>query len=59
MSTDSVSAPEVRHARVNGVDLPYLDQGRGVPVVFVHGAPGDHRSFEGQRDAVAERERRG
>ena len=57
MSTDSVSAPEVRHARVNGVDLPYLDQGRGVPVVFVHGAPGDHRSFEGQRDAVADRYR--
>src|SRR5215813_10052232 len=54
MSTASVRPPEVHHARVNGVDLPYLDQGRGVPVVFVHGVPGDHRSWEGQREAVAE-----
>jgi pimeloyl-ACP methyl ester carboxylesterase len=54
MSTASVRPPEVHHARVNGIDLPYLDQGRGVPVVFVHGVPGDHRSFEGQREAVAE-----
>jgi pimeloyl-ACP methyl ester carboxylesterase len=57
MSTASVPPPEVQHARVNGVDFPYLDQGHGVPVVFVHGAPGDHRSFEGQREAVAERYR--
>ena len=27
MSTASVPPPEVQHARVNGVDLPYLDQG--------------------------------
>ena len=45
------------HARVNGVDLPYLDQGHGVPVVFVHGIPGDHRLWEGQREAMAERYR--
>jgi pimeloyl-ACP methyl ester carboxylesterase len=58
MNTDSVPPPlEVQHARVNGVDLPYLDQGHGLPVVFVHGAPGDHRSWEGQREAVAERYR--
>ena len=54
MSSASVRPPEVHHARVNGVDLPYLDQGGGVPVVFVHGAPGDHRSWEGQREAVTE-----
>jgi pimeloyl-ACP methyl ester carboxylesterase len=57
MNTASVPPPEVQHARVNGVDLPYLDEGHGVPVVFVHGAPGDHRSWEGQRKAVAERYR--
>jgi len=54
MSTASVRPPKVHHASVNGVDLPYLDEGRGVPVLFVHGVPGDHRSFEGQREAVAE-----
>ena len=57
MSTDSVPPPGVLHARVNGVDLPYLDQGHGVPVVFVHGIPGDHRLWEGQREAMAERYR--
>jgi pimeloyl-ACP methyl ester carboxylesterase len=57
MNIASVPPPEVRHARVNGVDLVYLEQGHGVPVVFVHGAPGDHRSWEGQREAVAERYR--
>ena len=57
MNTDSVPLPEIQHARVNGVDLAYLDQGHGVPVVFVHGAPGDHRFWEGQRQAVAERYR--
>lgn len=57
MSTDSVPPPEVQHASVNGVDLAYLEQGHGVPVVFVHGAPGDHRCWEGQREAVAERYR--
>jgi pimeloyl-ACP methyl ester carboxylesterase len=57
MNADSVALPEVQRARVNGVDLPYLDQGHGAPVVFVHGVPGDHRAWEGQRAAVAERYR--
>jgi pimeloyl-ACP methyl ester carboxylesterase len=57
MSTASVLPPEVHHAKVNGVDLLYLDQGHGVPVVFVHGIPGDHRAWEAQREAVAERYR--
>ena len=57
MNTASVPPPEVQHARVNDVDFPYLDYSHGVPVVLVHGAPGDHRSWEGQREAVAERYR--
>jgi pimeloyl-ACP methyl ester carboxylesterase len=39
--------------RVNGVDLSYIDQGTGVPVVFVHGAWMDFRHWERQRQAVA------
>jgi pimeloyl-ACP methyl ester carboxylesterase len=57
MSVDSVPLPDVQHVRVNGVDLPYLDQGHGVPVVFVHGIPGDHRAWESQREAVVGRYR--
>jgi pimeloyl-ACP methyl ester carboxylesterase len=34
--------------RVNGVELHYLDQGKGVPVVFVHGGLEDFRAWEPQ-----------
>ena len=46
-----------RHLRVNGVDLSYIEQGSGDPVVFVHGAISDHRYWEPQRQAVGERHR--
>jgi pimeloyl-ACP methyl ester carboxylesterase len=39
--------------RVNGVELSYIDQGTGMPVVFVHGAWMDLRYWEPQRQAVA------
>ena len=42
---------------MNGVELTYLEQGRGAPVVFVHGATLDYRAWEGQREAVAQRYR--
>jgi pimeloyl-ACP methyl ester carboxylesterase len=45
--------PSVKRMSVNGTNLTYLDQGQGVPVVFVHGAFSDHRIWEGQREAVA------
>jgi pimeloyl-ACP methyl ester carboxylesterase len=51
--TLSAAAPAVKQASVNGVDLVYLEQGQGAPVVFVHGAFADHRAWEGQREAVA------
>jgi pimeloyl-ACP methyl ester carboxylesterase len=38
---------------VNGVELSYVDQGMGMPVVFVHGAWMDLRYWEPQREAVA------
>ena len=49
--------PIVKPARVNGVDLVYLEQGQGAPVLFVHGAFSDHRAWDGQREAVAQRYR--
>jgi pimeloyl-ACP methyl ester carboxylesterase len=39
--------------RVNGVDLSYIDDGVGTPVVFVHGAWMDLRYWEPQREGVA------
>ncbi len=43
------------HVRVNGVDLEYLEQGTGVPVVFSHGGSSDLRYWEPQREAFASR----
>lgn len=39
---------------LNGADLAYLDQGRGAPVIFIHGSFSDHRIWELQRQAVAD-----
>jgi pimeloyl-ACP methyl ester carboxylesterase len=42
---------------VNGVDLEYVDEGTGVPVVFSHGGSSDVRYWEPQREAFAARYR--
>jgi pimeloyl-ACP methyl ester carboxylesterase len=44
-----------RQIRVNDVDLSYVDQGKGAPVVFVHGAATDQRYWEPQRGPFARR----
>jgi pimeloyl-ACP methyl ester carboxylesterase len=43
----------MRRLRVNGVDLFYIEQGTGAPVLFVHGAWMDLRYWEPQQDAIA------
>lgn len=34
--------------RVNGVDLHYVEQGRGEPLILLHGGQGDYRSWGAQ-----------
>jgi pimeloyl-ACP methyl ester carboxylesterase len=46
-------SPIVKQMKVNGVELAYVEEGSGVPVVFVHGALLDWRSFDLLRPAVA------
>ncbi|MFL6588881.1 MAG: alpha/beta fold hydrolase [Chthoniobacterales bacterium] len=41
-------AEPLRHVRVNGVELHYLEQGRGIPVLFVHGGLVDYRRWASQ-----------
>ena len=48
-----LAAVQFRQVRINGVELPYEEQGQGVPVVFVHGSMTDYRIWEAQRPAVA------
>lgn len=45
------------HVQVNGVDLEYVDEGAGVPVVFSHGGGSDLRYWEPQREFFATRYR--
>src|SRR5262249_39065695 len=47
-------APTLDKIEVNGASLIYETQGQGTPVVFVHGSPGDHRSWEGEREGIAQ-----
>jgi pimeloyl-ACP methyl ester carboxylesterase len=42
---------------VNGIPVSYVDDGRGEPVVFVHGAVGDLRVWEPIREVVASQHR--
>ena len=53
----AVESPQTRQLHVNGVDLSYLDQGTGAPVVFVHGAFSDLRFWEPQRQVIAQQYR--
>jgi pimeloyl-ACP methyl ester carboxylesterase len=49
--------PHTRQLSVNGVELSYIEQGAGAPVVFVHGAWIDLRFWEPQRQVVARQHR--
>jgi pimeloyl-ACP methyl ester carboxylesterase len=44
-------------ANVNDIQLAYVEEGRGQPVVFVHGGLGDYRHFARQIAPFAERHR--
>ncbi len=48
-----VGAPAVKQMSVNGVNLTYVEQGQGVPLLFVHGSNADHRLWEPQRETFA------
>jgi pimeloyl-ACP methyl ester carboxylesterase len=49
--------PLRKELSVNGTTINYWEQGVGLPVIFVHGAISDHRYWEFQHKAVAERYR--
>ena len=44
----------LNRVRVNRVELHYLERGKGIPVVFVHGGLDDYRMWEAQIDPFAQ-----
>jgi len=47
----------VRELKLNGIEVAYIERGRGQPVLFVHGGIGDCRDWERQVDAFGSRYR--
>ena len=47
------TAPRIKRMDVNGARLPYVEEGAGAPVVFVHGAVSDYRTWDRQRATLA------
>ena len=44
---------QLKLVRVNGVELHYLERGKGVPVILVHGGLDDYRMWEAQLEPFA------
>ena len=44
---------EPTKVRVNGVDLHYIEQGRGEPLILLHGGQSDYRSWGPQMEAFS------
>ena len=56
-SPPSGSVPAIKQAKIEGATLSYLEQGQGLPVVFVHGSVAVHRTLDAQRDPTARKYR--
>ena len=52
VSSSATSVPLAKEIDVNGVRLPYVDQGSGDPIVFVHGAFLDLRVWDPSFDRL-------
>lgn len=48
---------EVKSVFINGDSIHYIDVGNGDPVVFVHGAFGDYRTWEAQMESFTQNHR--
>ena len=48
----ATDTPVAKRVSLRNVSLPYVEQGDGIPVIFVHGEISDLRAWEPQRRAV-------
>ena len=52
---DVTAQTSLKKVRVNGTELHYIEQGKGVAVIFVHGGLEDYRVWQPQMKAFSER----
>ena len=52
--TPAVAVETPKQITVNGTPLTYVEQGKGTPIVLVHGDMGDYRTWTGEMDAFAD-----
>jgi pimeloyl-ACP methyl ester carboxylesterase len=45
----------LRHVSVNGVDLAYVEEGSGDPVILIHGSANDYRTWGPQMGALSKK----
>jgi pimeloyl-ACP methyl ester carboxylesterase len=57
VAASAPAALEARVVRVGDVELHYVEKGKGIPVIFVHGSVDDYRSFEPQLEPLSQRYR--
>jgi non-heme chloroperoxidase len=50
---EAATQTSLKKVEVNGVELHYVDQGKGVPVVFVHGGLEDYRAWQPQMEGFS------
>ncbi len=53
----TAAGPATKEVEANGVTMPYLDEGTGEPIVFVHGAVSDVRTWEPIRAEITGKHR--
>ncbi len=49
-----MSDRSLKRRTVNGIEMAFVDRGRGSPVVLVHGFPLDHSMWDAQIDPLSE-----
>ncbi|MEE9320302.1 MAG: alpha/beta fold hydrolase [Granulosicoccus sp.] len=54
---NDIFVPHARIIQINGTSVEYMDLGEGVPVVFVHGAISDYRSWTHYQNLISEKYR--
>lgn len=54
IGTTVAADPVRKEAEVNGVTIPYVEEGTGEPVVFLHGAVSDFRAWDAIRSDISD-----